>query len=77
MTQVNMYEAKTHFAELIRQARMGEDVIIAKAGKPMVRLVPVNDDSGKRKPGSAQNEISITGDFNDPLPGDIEGAFYK
>ena len=67
MHQVNMYEAKTHFSELITQALLGEDIIIAKAGKPLVKIVPYLPEHQKRVPGSAKGAIKIADDFNEPL----------
>jgi prevent-host-death family protein len=77
MQQVNMYEAKTHFSELISQALMGEDIVIAKAGKPLVKLVPYSSETPERHPGSAKGKIDIADDFNAPLPDDILNDFYQ
>jgi prevent-host-death family protein len=57
--QANVHEAKTHFSELLERAHNGEEVIIAKAGKPYARLVPITDD-GNRQPGTFRGQI--TGD---------------
>lgn len=76
MEIVNMYNAKTHFSELIKKAMIGEEIIIAKAGKPLVKLVPV-ENTNKRTPGSGKDEITIEGDFNAPLPDDIQESFYQ
>lgn len=71
MTFVNMYEAKTHFPELIRKALIGEEIIIAKAGKPMVKLVPMRSSLKKRETGSAKGMVTVSDDFDAPLPGDV------
>lgn len=73
----NIHEAKTHFSKLIKQARQGEEVIVAKAGKPMVRLVPVEPPRGRRQPGSARGMFTMSDDFDDPLPDDMLKAFYE
>lgn len=61
----NIYEAKTHLSRLIQKALEGEEVIIAKSGKPLVKLVPA--DSGKRKVkfGLLKGKIKIAEDFNE------------
>jgi prevent-host-death family protein len=75
--QVNIHEAKTHFSKLIEQVSTGKEVIIAKAGKPVARLIPITKQPGKRTPGSAKGRITITPDFNAPLPEPILEAFEK
>jgi prevent-host-death family protein len=55
--QANVHEAKTHFSELLERAHRGEEVIIAKAGKPYARLVPIFE-SAERKPGAFRGKIS-------------------
>ena len=77
MTCVNMYEAKTHFSKLIREALVGEEVIIAKAGKPLVKLVPVHQQFQKRIPGSAKGMVSVSDNYDTPLPDDLLETFYK
>ncbi|WP_324275444.1 type II toxin-antitoxin system prevent-host-death family antitoxin [Blastococcus brunescens] len=69
-----MYEAKTQLSRLIDRALAGEDVVISRAGKPMVRLVPVPPKPARRTPGSARSQIRIAPDF-DELPEDIAAAF--
>ena len=64
---VNVYEAKTTLSELLKQVEAGEDVVIARAGKPVVRLVPV-----ERR--AAQGRMWIADNFDDPMP-DLEAAF--
>ena len=73
----NIHEAKTHFSKLIERARLGEDIIVAKAGKPMVRLVPVETPRKHRQPGSARGMFTMRDDFDDPLPDDMLKAFYE
>ena len=75
--QVNIYEAKSKFSKLINQAIAGEEIIIAKSGKPVAKLVPFKKPIRNRKPGSAKGKIIIADDFDAPLPDDILEEFYK
>ncbi len=75
MTQVNLYEAKTHLSELVERAAAGEEIIIAKAGSPMARLVPFAGARPERRPGRAKGRIRIATDFDAPLPDAIARAF--
>jgi prevent-host-death family protein len=72
---INVYEAKTHFSKLLARVIAGEDIIIAKSGKPVARLVPIPKKIVMRQPGSAKGQIIIADDFDDPLPADILEAF--
>ena len=71
---VNIHEAKTHLSRLVDQAVAGQEIVIAKAGKPMVRLLPIVRDQ-PRVPGSMQGRISLAPDFDAPLPDDLMAAF--
>ena len=72
---VNVYEAKTTLSELLKQVEAGEDVVIARAGKPVVRLVPVERRVGTRPGrGAAKGRMWIADNFDDSMP-DIEAAF--
>jgi len=73
--QVNVYEAKTQLSELMKQAESGENVVIARAGKPAIRLVPVERRTGQRPGrGAAKGRMWVAENFDDPMP-DIEAAF--
>ena len=73
---LNLYESKTHLSKLIERAVAGEDIVIAKAGKPMVRLVPwVEKPVKHRRSGRLAGKIHIAEDFDDPLPREIQDAF--
>ncbi len=74
MTQANVHEAKTNLSKLIEKALNGEEVVIAKAGKPLVRLVPVRDEKESCF-GMDAGKGWIADDF-DELPEDILAAFY-
>lgn len=67
-------EAKAQLSSLVDRALAGEEVIIGRAGKPVVRLVPVVQGSERRRPGTLRGQISIGPDF-DELPADLAEAF--
>lgn len=67
MTQVNIHEAKTHLSRLIEKVLQGEEVIIAKGNKPLVKLVLVEALLPKRRLGTAKDCIEIGADFDEPL----------
>ncbi len=75
--EVNIHEAKTHLSRLLERVAMGEEVVIAKAGTPVAKLVPISTKPKKRILGSAKGEFVVPDDFNDPLPKEIEDLFYK
>ena len=75
--EVNIHEAKTHLSRLLQRVALGEEVIIAKAGKPVAKLVPVGTRPRKRLLGTARGEFTVPEDFNDPLPKEIEDLFWK
>ena len=68
---MNIHDAKTHFSKLIERVQLGEEVVIAKAGRPVARLVPIVPDARGRRPGSAKGRIVVADDFDAPLPDDI------
>ena len=74
MKQVNLYEAKTQLSKLVDAA--GEEVIIARAGKPVARLSALERQTGKRRVGILDGQISVPDDFNDPLPEEAIESFY-
>ena len=71
MSQFNVAEAKSHFSDLLRKALRGEEVVIARDSKPLVRLVPVDRPSRTREPGSARGEVWMAPDF-DKTPDDFK-----
>jgi prevent-host-death family protein len=75
--QVNIYEAKSKLSKLINQVIAGEEVIVAKSGKPVAKIVPFEKPTQNRKPGSAKGKLIISDDFDAPLPDDILKGFYK
>ncbi|MCL8207563.1 MAG: type II toxin-antitoxin system prevent-host-death family antitoxin [Actinomycetia bacterium] len=64
---VTMHEAKSQLSRLVQQALAGEDVVIGRAGTPLVRLVPVQAVE-RRQPGSARGRVVVAPTFDDPLP---------
>lgn len=73
---MNLYEAKTHLSELVDRASAGEEIIIAKAGRPKARLVPLEKISRPRKPGIWTGKVWIADDFDAPLPDEILSGFH-
>ncbi|MDE2767441.1 MAG: type II toxin-antitoxin system Phd/YefM family antitoxin [Chloroflexota bacterium] len=67
MPTVNVHEAKTHLSRLLAQVEAGEEVTIARNGKPVARLVACKP-RGKRRPGMFKGKIRIDDSFFDPLP---------
>ena len=67
MRSVNLHEAKTHLSELVDEAAAGEEILIAKAGKPLARLMPLKHPE-PRRPGLAKGRVTAA--FFEPLPDD-------
>jgi prevent-host-death family protein len=74
-TTVNIHQAKTNLSKLIEAVAQGEEIIIAKAGKPAAKLIPIIQQKPQRKPGALKGKIKITADFNAPLPNDMLDDF--
>ena len=72
--EANIHEAKTHFSRLLERVALGEEIIIAKAGTPIAKLVPLKKAPKKRVFGSAKGDFTVPDDFNDPDP-EIENLF--
>ena len=75
MKPVNIHAAKTHLSRLVDEAAAGADIVIAKAGKPMVRLVPVTGRVRRSGFGALKGKIRIAASFDAPLPAAIARAF--
>lgn len=73
MKKVNIHYAKTHLSKLIEEMEQGEDVVIARSGKPVARLI-MFEDIPKRKPGALAGKIMISDDF-DEIPPSLLDAF--
>ena len=72
---VNIHEAKTHLSKLVDDLASGQETIIAKAGKPVARLVPFNKAKSARIPGFLKGKLHTPKDFDAPLPEEILDAF--
>lgn len=73
---LNLYEAKNQLSALVEQAAAGEDIVIAKHGRPMVRLIAVREaQPGDRVPVGAFGKVDLPDDFDDPLPPEILRGF--
>lgn len=76
MATMNIHEAKTHFSKLLRRVAAGEEIVIARAGRPVARLVPFEEESsGERELGLYEGRIRWSGDFDAPLPEDVLSDF--
>lgn len=75
MRQVNMHEAKTQLSRLVDAAAKGEPFVIAKAGKPMVKVVPVDRIAAKRRIGFMEGEFDIPDDFDRLFEDEIARLF--
>lgn len=70
---LNLYQAKSQLSSLVEEAAAGAEIVIAKAGVPRARLVPLR--ARVRRPGGSKGRIRIARDFDDPLPAEILAAF--
>ena len=77
MKKVNVHEAKTRLSELLKRVESGEEIVIARSGKPVARLVPASIVTTKRLLGTAKGLMKMADDFNDPLPPKVLREFYK
>lgn len=75
MIEVNVHEAKTNLSRLLQRVAAGEEIIIARAGVPIARLVPIGPPSGRRTLGEDEGCGWIADDFDAELPVDLLGAF--
>lgn len=71
----NLYEAKTNLSQLVDRAAAGEEIIIAKNGVPLARLVALETRAVERTPGGWEGRVQIADDFDAPLPSDLLAAF--
>ena len=70
MVEVNVHEAKTHLSRLLRRVAAGEEIVIARSGKPIARLVPIRSDE-PRQLGTDRGLFTVPDDFDAPLPDDL------
>lgn len=76
-TVVNIHEAKTHLSRLLEKVGQGEEVVIARSGKLVARLVAVTEPPSRRLPGGAKDTLWVSEDFDDPLPEEIQKYFER
>jgi hypothetical protein len=74
--QVNLHDAKTHLSRYVDQALSGEEVVIARAGKPLVRLVPLNTQPAPRKGGFLRDQVVLSADLKADFQAEIEEMFH-
>lgn len=70
-SMVNIHEAKTHLSRIVEEVAAGREVVIAKAGKPIARIVPLEDPQPKYRFGLLAGKFEIPEDFDAPLPDDV------
>lgn len=74
---INIQDAKKNFIKIINQALQGDEIIIARDGKPLIKLAPYTKESTIRRGGQFKGIINISDDFDAPLPDDILKLFYS
>jgi prevent-host-death family protein len=72
---VNIHEAKTHLSRLVDEAAQGREIVIAKAGRPVARLVPLSPQAPRKVFGLLKGRIKVGKDFDAPLPPDVLDGF--
>ena len=75
MQTVNIHRAKTHLSRLVDEAARGREIVIARAGKPVARLVPLAAAPRRKRLGLLKGRIRIPADFNAPLPDEVLDLF--
>ncbi len=75
MSTINIHEAKTHLSRFVERAAAGEEIIIAKAGKPMAKLVPLLHMPSRRNLGMFKGKLNVPDDFDTPLSDEMVGLF--
>ena len=74
--QVNVYEAKAQLSKLLEQVEAGEEIVIARHGRPVARLVPLQRTPVHRVPGAWKGKVWMSPDFDEPDP-ELEDLFYN
>lgn len=77
MKTINIHAAKTHLSRLVEEAAAGEEIVIAKAGKPVARLCPLATPQRRRVLGILEGKLHPPDDFEAPLPDDVLAAFEE
>lgn len=73
MDVVNVQEAKTHLSQLLQRVAAGEEIVLARSGVPVARLVPIT--TSPRRPGRGKGRLTLSDDFDAPLPDEVLDAF--
>ena len=74
---VNIHDAKTRLSSLLRRVAAGEEIVIAKAGKPIAKIVPFEAPPADRVPGTAKGRLRLSDDFDAPLPDEVLEDFER
>ena len=77
MEQVNIHQAKTQLSRLVERAEAGEEIIIARSGKPIAKLVPIGPTEERRVLGRMKGQFRVPDDFDAPLPREVLDSFYR
>jgi prevent-host-death family protein len=78
MATFNIHEAKTHLSKLLERLAAGEEIVIARAGKPVAKLVPYVESARPRKPGAWKGKVWLAPDWDSPETNkEIEDLFYR
>jgi prevent-host-death family protein len=77
MRQVNIHEAKTQLSRLVAAAEQGEEIVIARYGEPIAKLVAIRPPASPRKPGSARGRFTVPPAFFEPLPDEVIEGFEQ
>ena len=72
---INIHEAKTHLSRIVEEVAAGEEILIAKAGRPMARMSPIAAGVKKKRLGLLKGRIKVAADFNAPLPDAVLAGF--
>ncbi len=75
MDAVNIYDAKTRLSQLVDQAASGEDVVVSRNGKPLVRITRLVEPKRRIKFGLLKGRLTVPADFDAPLPDEVLAAF--
>ena len=75
MTEVSVYDAKTHLSKLLDRAAAGEEIVITRHGRPIARLSAWAPTGARRRLGALRGKVRITKDFDEPLPDDVLADF--
>lgn len=75
MVQINIHEAKTQFSKLLQRVVLGEEIVIAKAGKPIAKITAYSNEEEERVPGRDAGLFTVPADFDAPLPESVLKEF--